>query len=205
MGACPIYKPQDNPEAHYLHVCVFCGQHEVSETPPQAEVNVYWEPVDRFRILADTTAVDRSYVDEKRQVSFSSASRFFRAVRNDRRFRKTRNLAPLGIALLTVLTLASIYMAVQSSSGFAGQFSASSLAGWITAGVVIGAVLTGLWLTHWRRRYSLSSVLMLQLYPFSLELETLLQHAGKVSQSGSVAKALKTMVQAQQAGERSAS
>jgi hypothetical protein len=108
MGACPIYEPEDNPKANYLHVCAFCGKHEVSESHPQAEVNVYWEPVDRFRILAETTACDRSYLDEKRRVSFSSASRFFRSIRQDRRYRLTRNLAPLGVILVAALVGVSV-------------------------------------------------------------------------------------------------
>jgi hypothetical protein len=61
------------------------------------------------------------------------------------------------------------------------------------------------WVTHWRKRYSLISVLMLEMYPYSLELAPLLEHASKVSHSRAIAKALKSMVDAHNTAERSAS
>ena len=196
MGACPIYEPQLNPGAHYLHVCTFCGQHELSESPPEIPANVYWEPVDRFRVLAEATASDRSCFDEKRHVSFSAASRFFRSIRHDTRFQSMRNLAPLGIILLVVVILASAYLASEVMSIPTGESVSPHIFGMVFAGVVIGALLIGFWIKQWRRRYCLVSLLMLHLYPFSLELPTLLKHARKVSHSKSIAKALKPLVNA---------
>ena len=202
LGGCPLYEPQSNPEAHYLHVCAFCGHPERSETLPEIQVDVFWEPVDRFKALAETTATDRSWLAEKRQVSFSAATRFFITVRRDN-FLLKNGLTSLGTFSLAGLVLVSVYFGMGAVMSLVRKLKPSTLAGLGSAATVLGTLLI-YWFIKWRYRHSRVAFLMIRLYPFSLELPVLLKHAREDSNSRSIAKALKPLVDALGETERTA-
>jgi hypothetical protein len=195
IGACPVYEPELNPDAAYLHVCTFCNHISRVEKAPQANVDIFWEPVDRFRILAETTALDRDYLDEKREVSSEAASKFFRSVKGDPRFADGLDLVPLASGLLSILILGAIYAGLRATPVQSGLDSPALLGIPFALGGIGGILAICLFLKR-RRQHSLASLMLILLYPFSLELPPILQHAKKDSKSKSIAKALKTLVDA---------
>lgn len=204
LGGCPLYDPLLNQGAHYLHICVFCDHYEVSETPPERKVDVFWEPVDRFRILARTTAADRSCINEKRHVSSSAATRFFRSALRDRRYFLIGRLGPIGVLVLLAVVFLAGFFGLRTMLDLALQLKSPKVFS-VTCGVVgaIGALLIYMYAKRWRR-HSFVAFLMLRLHPFSLEFPTLLKHALEESRFRSVARALKPLVDAQKEAERTA-
>jgi hypothetical protein len=192
MGPCPLYETELNPQAAYLHVCTFCSESTRTQEPPKTGVDIFWEPVDRFRTLADATAPDRSYLDEKRDVNRSAASKFFRSVRRDPRFSNPTTLAGLAAAMLVMICLSAGYLAMRLMDK-RSIFHSPALKG-VPIALAIGTFLVVLaWAVKRQKHYSLPALLMLRLYPYSLEMAPLLEHAENDSRSQSIAKALKTL------------